>query len=383
MLKAQEKRLQAIQEERKQHRHRLKTSYLQTLETQLQFAREQGDLDHLEAIQDEMKRAQIGFDPPPDLSEFTELAHMQEILTTHLYQLDQQHARQVKQLYERLDELLALLQQDLVRQGQIESARELVDLRKEKQNEPDAIWSRENAPSPSIARTDMTPATSPSATEHMDIQKARHLFKGRVISYNPINQEIEIHYDFSDPEQLTDFDLTKAEHFQVKDGQLHIHVPAGTDWWAWAKPRDLTGPYLLIPYLQPENSSLKIDCIAIQSTDVAAHFTIGYSNLQEKTVGIGPHTTQKVVKVEGWTVSEPTGLRNPGQRIPIRFPITLEAIRRGNDVEFSAISRGRRVQTTLKVTPELLHLGLFPKAWSEQPNTAIFDNLRVKGQLKQ
>jgi hypothetical protein len=366
LLAAHARRVEAGETQRSLDLVKLKQGYKGALEQAQSAARSQGDLELLLALGKEIERVSETLEAPAPVSEYPALARLQGVLVQQLALIDGEQARRVEAAFRSTDAQLLAVQQDLVRAGKIDAALAVDGKRKAMAQDPTFVAALARLPSPTGSR--QVPA---------NLEQASRLFKGKVLAFDAKTMEIEIAYDFSDAAQLQDFTLMRPDQIRVEDGKLVLSAPAGSDWWI---KMPFSASALVVPFLEADAMELSIDCLGVSDGE-AQHVVMGFSDLDQRTIGLGPLGTIKSFAVEGWTPKN-SEFRDRRAAVPQRFPATLRASRKESHFVFATLVDKRPGSLGVDGAPEMKHPGLFAKAWSRKPVQASFDNLIVKGVLR-
>jgi hypothetical protein len=363
-------RMEALNTQRDLDRLKLKQTYKGALEGLLTQARSGGNLELFVATEAEIQRIDPGVQVPDPFSLFPELARLQGILAQQLQKLDIEHAGRVLQSYRLADEALDALQKQLVRDGNIEDAKAVDAHRKAMMADELFVWAA------SQSKLEVLPVSAGGQRRPATAQQVQAYFKGRVTHFNPVNLEVELTYDFSRPDQVVDFKWIRGERFTIEEGVLKVSVPPGSDWWNHLK---MMGPSLWIPFLEAGPVSLGVDLVAFGGNE-PYHLAVGFSDLDKKTIGMGPLSTTKTLAVEGWTPAL-AEFRDRTSMLPVEKGVRVTALLRGAEIQFTAARERRTATLNVATAKELRYPGLYPKAWGAAGANASYDNLVVKGTL--
>ncbi len=352
---------------------RLQKSYRVALENVMPVAQQRGDLAFFEEIEKEIARTSEDLVPPENLSGYSELAKVQEILTMELMRLEKVQAEILVDYADKLDGSLKKIQQTLVQNSRIPEAKELEALRQETMNSEELIKAR------TLVDARGTSQKVALGTQRLTVESLQKRLKGEVLNFNPATGEIEVAYTFSNPDELADFVIPHPESYKVQDGKLEITIRELTDWW-WTRD-DMVSDYLLLPYIEVDKSSWVVK-IAEHQNGINYHIAFGYSDLLKKTIGAGPKYSNKQFTIEGWTPKEEE-LNSETFGIQNQYPATLSVEHQGGRIQFELEAGGRKKSLKVRTDDSLTHMGIFPKSWGRGGGgVLILEELRVRGIFK-
>ncbi|MDF3129299.1 hypothetical protein P0Y35_08835 [Kiritimatiellaeota bacterium B1221] len=351
---------------------KLKNLYHEALASLEEQARAAGDFENYILVEAEIKRSDLSMVAPEKLSSYAPLENLQKVLVRKLAEVDMEQDRDLLALYKQLDQALVLHQRSLLKEGNIEGAKNVQILRADQRADPEVARAIQSS-------SELKPPPAQNqGPQGFTFAHAQKLLKGNVKTFNPVTREIEVAYDFESKDQLQDFLMKQEDHFKIEKGTLVITTPPHSD-WSFSHPQ-INCPYLVIPYLEAEDVKFQVDLLSLEAVS-DFHVAIGISDFGAKTFGLGPLSVTSSFTAEGWTPDKAHARAKPLQ-VPLEYPATLSFHRSGKKIEF-AVKAGRRDdEVEVDTDPSLINPGFYPKSWGSKGTTAVYDRLVVRGRLK-